>query len=54
MQRKLSEQEKEQIRAKRLEEEREAFPEIDIEVIVDDYTYGNGEPVVRVIRRDKR
>jgi hypothetical protein len=49
--RKLSEAEKNQIAAKRLETEREAFPEAGIEVIVADYTYANGEPKVRVVRQ---
>jgi len=51
MLRRLSAEEKEQIRAERLQFERQSFPEADIDVIVDDYTWATGEPRVRVVRR---
>jgi hypothetical protein len=31
--------------------ERADFPNVEIEVIVEDYTYANGDPIVRVISR---
>lgn len=43
--------EKRRIREERERIERADFPNLDIQVIVEDYTYGNGEPVVRVIGR---
>jgi hypothetical protein len=52
MRRKLSPDEKDKLRAERLALEREAFPDFDVDVIVEDFTWANGEPVVRVIRRD--
>ena len=42
MQRKLSEDEKSQIRAERLDYERKWFPEFDIDVIVEDVGWGSG------------
>jgi hypothetical protein len=49
MRRKLSDGEKSQLRGERLERERRAFPAIDIDVIVEDFTWANGEPIIRVI-----
>jgi hypothetical protein len=49
MRRKLTPEEKLQIMAERYAVESAAFPEMDIEVVVEDFTYGNGEPNVRVI-----
>jgi hypothetical protein len=51
MRRKLTETEKEQIRAERLDREQKAFPSLDIDVFVEDWTYANEEPIVRVVRR---
>jgi hypothetical protein len=53
MRRKLSEDEKTQIRAERLESERKWFPEFDIDVIVEDNTLSDGEPVVRIVNRGR-
>jgi hypothetical protein len=52
--RKLDPTEKLRIGQEQLEVEKAAFPETNITVVVDDYTYANGEPQVRVIAMSKR
>ena len=54
MGRKLEPDEKLRIQAERYEIESAAFPDADIEVIVDDDTYANGEPKIRVVSRGKK
>jgi hypothetical protein len=54
MRRKLTETEKEKIRSERLATEHKAFPNMDIDVVVEDFTWANGEPIVRVIHRPER
>ena len=49
MRRKLTETEKQRIRAERLERERKTFPSLNIDVVVEDYTWANGEADVRVV-----
>ena len=51
MTRKLDPAEKRRLQAERERIERADFPNVEIEVIVEDYTYANGEPVVRVVSR---
>jgi hypothetical protein len=51
MQRKLDKDEKLRLQAERYATERAANPTAHIEVIVEDYTYANGDPIVRVVRR---
>jgi len=54
MRRKLTETEKPKIRLERLATEQKAFPGMDIDVVVEDVTWANGEPTVRVIHRPER
>jgi hypothetical protein len=54
MRRKLTEIEKVKIRSERLAAEQKAFPGLDIDVVVEDFTWANGEPIVRVIHRPER
>ena len=49
MRHQLSDDEKRQIAAARLTTERASFPGAELDVIVEDFTYANGEPNVRVI-----
>jgi hypothetical protein len=49
MRRKLTETEKQRIRSEGLERERNAFPTLNIDVVVEDYTWANGEANVRVV-----
>jgi hypothetical protein len=51
MRRKLSTDEKHLVQAERYKIEHASFPNLEIEVVVDDYTGDNGEPNVRVVRR---
>ena len=51
MRRKLDPAEKRRLQAERGRIERADFPNIDIEVIVEDYTYGNGDAIIRVVSR---
>jgi hypothetical protein len=51
MMRKLDPNEKRRIQAERERMERADFLNLDIQVVVEDYTHANGEPVVRVISR---
>jgi hypothetical protein len=53
MRRKVSDDEKAQIRAERLDSERKWFPEFDIVVIVEHDTLSDGEPVVRIVNRGR-
>jgi hypothetical protein len=50
MRRKLSQEEKLWIQAERYLAERADFPDADIGVIVEDYTYPDGTPIIRVVR----
>lgn len=54
MRRKLTETEKETIRSERLATEQKAFPNTNIDVVVEDFTWANGEPIVRVIHGPER
>ena len=54
MRRRLSDEEKAELRNEQLYAAREAFPEMDIEVIVEDFTLASGEPHVRVISKGRR
>jgi hypothetical protein len=51
MRRKLNMDEKRLVQAERYKIEQASFPNLEIEVVVDDYTWDNGEPNVRVVRR---
>lgn len=53
MRRKLDLAEKLHIQQERLRLEESGFPEMNIAVFVDDYTYANGEPQVRVVSMPK-
>jgi hypothetical protein len=53
MRRKLDPDEKLRIKTERQKIESAAFPDAEIEVVVDDFTYANGEPNVRVVRRER-
>ena len=52
MRRRLSQEEKDKLKAERAAAEREAFPNIDFEIVVEDFTWANGEPIIRVVRRN--
>ena len=54
MRRKLTPDEKLQIMTERYAIESAAFAGMNIEVVVDDYTWANGEPNVRVVHHPKR
>ena len=49
MRRLLTSEEKQEIATARYAVEKAAFPDFDIEIVVSDYTYANGEPDCRVI-----
>ena len=51
MRRELDPAEKRRLQGERERIERADFPNVEIEVIVDDYTYANGELVARVVSR---
>ena len=51
MMRKLDPNEKRRLQAERERIERADFPNVEIEVVVEDYTYANGDPIIRVISR---
>ena len=53
MRRHLTADEKAEIHDERLDAERKAFPELNIEVVVEDFTFATGEPIVRVISRGR-
>jgi hypothetical protein len=54
MRRHLTAEEKAEIHKERLDAAREAFPELNIEVVVEDFTFATGEPSVRIISKGQR